>query len=49
MEASTPYYEITFWLVQNIKSIHDIVLFISRVGLSMICVYPADDVGEAIS
>ena len=49
MEASTPYFEITFWLVQNIKSIHDIVLFISRVGLSMICVYPADDVGEAIS
>ena len=49
MEASTPYFEITSWLVQNIRSIHDIELFITYMGLSMICVYPADDVREAIS
>ena len=49
MEASTPYFEITFWLVQNIRSIQDNELFITCVGLSMICVYPADDVREAIS
>ena len=49
MEGSAPYFEITFWLVQNIKSINDIELFISCVSLSMICVYPANDVGEAIS
>ena len=49
MEALTPYFKITFWLVQNIRSIHDIELFITCVGLSMIFVYPADDVREAIS
>ena len=49
MEESTPYFEIIFWLVQNIRSIHDIELFITCVGLSMFCVYPADDVREAIS
>ena len=49
MEASAPYFEIIFWLVQVIRSIHDIELFIKSVGLSMICVYPADDVREAIS
>ena len=43
------YFEITFWLVQNIRSIHDIELFITCVGLSMICVYPADDVRAAVS
>ena len=36
-------------LVQNIRSINDIELFITCVGVSMICVYPADDVREAIS
>ena len=49
MESSTPCFEITFWLVQNIRSIHDIELFITCVGLSMFCVYAADDVREAIS
>ena len=49
MEVSAPYLEITFWLVQNIRSIHDTELFITCVGLSIICVYPADDVREAIS
>ena len=49
MEALTPYFKITFWLVQNIRSIHDIELFITCVGLSMIFVCPADDVREAIS
>ena len=49
MEASTPYFEITFWLVQNIRSIHGIELFITCVGLSVIFVCPADDVREAIS
>ena len=49
METSIPYFDIQFWLVQNIRSIHDIELFITCVGLSMIFVYPADDVREAIS
>ena len=46
MEASTPYFSITFSLVQNIRSIHDIEIFITCVGLSLICVYPADDVRD---
>ena len=49
MEASTPYFEITFWLLKNLRSIHDVELFITCVGLSLISVYPADDVREAIS
>ena len=49
MEASTPYFEITFWLVKNLRSIHDVEVFITCVGLSLICVYPADDVIEDIS
>ena len=49
MEASAPYFEITFWLLQIRRSIHDIELFITCVGLSMICVYPTDDVREAVS
>ena len=49
METSTSYFEITFWLVGNIRSIHGIELFITYVGLSMTCVYPADDVRESIS
>ena len=49
METSIPYFDIQFWLVQNIRSIHDIELFITCVGLSMICVYPTDDVREAVS
>ena len=48
MEASTPYFETTFWLVQSIRSIHDMQLFIIFLGLSMTFVYPADDVREAI-
>ena len=46
---TTSYFEITFWLVGNIRSIHSIELFITYVGLSIICVYPADDVRESIS
>ena len=49
MKALTTYFEIMFWLVQNIRSIHDIELFTKCVGLSSICVYPDDDVREAIS
>ena len=49
MEASTPYFEIIYWLVQNIRSAHDIKLFITWAGLSMIYVHPADNVREAIS
>lgn len=47
MEASTPYFKIAFWLVQNIRSIHNVALFITCVGLTVICVYPADDVRES--
>ena len=47
METSTPYFKIAFWLVQNIRSIHDVALFITCVGLTVICVYPADDVKES--
>ena len=47
--TSTPYFEIIFWLIQNIRSIHHIEFFITCVGLSKICVYPADDVREVIS
>ena len=49
MERSTLYFEITFRLVQNKRSIHDTELFIKCVGLSMICVYPTDDERESIS
>ena len=49
MEASTPYFEIKFWLVQNMRSIHSIELFITCVVLSIVFVYPADDVREAFS
>ena len=49
METSTSYFEITFWLVGNIRSIHGTELFITYVGLSMICIYPANDVRESIS
>ena len=49
MEAATPYSEITFWLVQNIRSVHNIKLFLTGVGLSIIFLYPADDVRESIS
>ena len=49
METSTLYFEITFRLVQNKRSIHDIELFIKCVGLSMICVYSTDDERESIS
>ena len=47
METSTPYFKIAFWLVQNIRSIHGVALFITCVGLTVICVYPADDVRES--
>lgn len=46
MEASTPYFKIAFWLVQNIRSIHNVALFITW-GLTVIYVYPADDVRES--
>ena len=49
---STPYFEITFWLVQDIKykiQIHDIELFITYLGLSMICAYLAKNVRKYIS
>ena len=49
METSTSYFEITFWLVGNVRSVHCVELFIAYVGLSMICVYPADDVRKSIS
>ena len=48
MLASTPYFEVTFWLLQNIRLIHDIELFITC-GILIICVYAADDVKESIS
>ena len=41
------YFDMTFWLVQNYKinTKYKITeVFITCVGLSMICVYPADDV-----
>ena len=49
IEASTPYFEIIFWLVQNLRSIHNAELFVTCVALSLIYVYPANDVREAIS
>ena len=49
IETSTPCLEITFVLVQNIRSIHHIELFTIWVGLSIICEYPADDVRESSS
>ena len=36
IETSTPSFEFVFWLVQNIRSIHDMELFITCVGLSII-------------
>ena len=41
-------FEIIFWLAQNKKSMHDIELFITRIVLSVICLYPADNVRELI-
>ena len=42
-----PYFtDITFWLVQNIRSIHNIELSVTCVCLSLICIYPADDLRE---
>ena len=38
MEASALYSEITFWLVQNIRPLHEIELFLTKVGLSIIFV-----------
>ena len=49
IETATPYFEIAFWLVQNKRSMHHIELFTIWVGLSMICLYPADNVRESIS
>ena len=49
IEASTPCLEITFVLVQNIRSIHDIELFTIWESLSIICEYLADDVRESSS
>ena len=46
IETSTPCLEITFVLVQNIRSIHE--LFTIWVGLSIIYEYPADDVRESV-
>ena len=34
---------------KNKKSMHDIELFITWVGLSFICLYPVDNVRESIS
>ena len=49
IEISTPCLQVTFVLVQNIRSIHDIELFTIWVALSIICEYPADDVRESSS
>ena len=49
IETSTPRLEITFVLVQNIRSMHDVELFTIWVGSSIICEYPADDVRESSS
>ena len=49
MEASTPYFETTFSLVRNIRSMQVIELFITCLGLPRICGYPADDVTKFIS
>ena len=49
IQTSTPQLEILFWLVQNKRSLHDIELFTIWVGLSVICLYPADNVTESIS
>ena len=46
---STPWFKIALWLVQNIRSIHDMKLFITCIGLSIIWWYPADDVRESSS
>ena len=43
------WFEIIFVFVQNIRSMHDTELFTKWVGLSKICVYPAEDVRESIS
>ena len=47
IEVSTPCLQVTFVLVQNIRSIHDIELFTKWIGLSIICEYPDDDVRES--
>ena len=39
MLASTPYFEITFWLLQNIRSIHDIELFITFGLFNHLCIH----------
>ena len=46
IETSTLCLEITFRLVQKIRSMHDIELFKAKADLSIMCVYPADDVKE---
>ena len=49
IETSTPCLEITFWLIQKIRSIQDMEPFMAWMVLSIICVYPADDVRESSS
>ena len=48
IEASTSYFEIKFWLVENIRSIHGIGLFITCAFVNHLCI-SADDVRESIS
>lgn len=38
-----------YTLVQNMRLMHDMELFAKRIGLLLICVYPADVVREPIS
>ena len=40
--SPTPYFETTFWLLQNIRLIHVMIY-------AMICVYTADDMREYIT
>ena len=49
IETSTPGLEITFCFVQKIRSVHDIELFTTWVGLSIICLCPAVTLRESSS
>ena len=46
---STPWFGITLWLVQNVRWIHHMELFITCVGLSITWLYPDDNVSESSS
>ena len=46
---TTPCLEITFRLTQNLKLMHDIKLYITWVGFSIICEYQSEDMRESIT